>query len=343
MGDDNFVIQALSKESIPSNKVKIGSASMLLNQLPALIGTKELSGAYKVILPSGIVGNLMKMHNGLYTTSVIGESGKIVAQAGLTSLSSVATPLAVFSVASIITGQYFMSQINQSLNLLANNVEEIQKQVDTTEEAVVFTASIFLNELKNDWPILLESDSLKAVYTTSILKTINDLTSSCYYFENRLNIKMNELKDACRSRKPLKDNLFQELERNYEFLRLSYEIRSCLKLILIYLSSGINQDNSTSIKQVLEADDKLIFSSTIAQLDERIDDVIELLKKVPTEKQQAQVREYSKLIKEVRSITREQYNDAIRINMINTIDRIANLDSEGKTFYIEDGQIYIAA
>lgn len=50
----------------------------------------------------------------------------------------------------MITGQYFMAQINQSIKALTENIEEVQYQIDTTQEALIFSSTIFLQEIKND-------------------------------------------------------------------------------------------------------------------------------------------------------------------------------------------------
>ena len=221
-----------------NNKREIGSANMLLGQLPTLAGAKELSTAYKVVFPAGVTGQLMTLKNGanagLATTSIIGESGKIAGQAGLQSLSNLASPLAVFSALSMITGQYFMAEINKSIKALSENIEEVQKQIDTSEESVVFSASIFLQEIKNDWNLILESEDFKVSIISNIIKTINDLTSSCYYFENRLNTKLSELKTNLQKNKISEDILLSEVNRNKEFLKQAYELRSCLKLMQNY-------------------------------------------------------------------------------------------------------------
>lgn len=171
-----FPIQVIPTETIVEKKREIGSANMLLAQLPALIGAKELANAYKVVFPSGVMGNLMKLKSsGLVTTSICGDAGKIVGQAGLQSLLSLASPLAVFTVLSMVTGQYFMAEINKSIKALSENIEEVQRQIDTLEESVVFSASIFLQEIHTNWKLILESEDFKAGIISNIIKNINDL------------------------------------------------------------------------------------------------------------------------------------------------------------------------
>ena len=44
------------------------------------------------------------------------------------------------------------------------------------------------------WTIILESEPYKNSIISNIITTINNLTSQIYYFEDRLNSKINELK-----------------------------------------------------------------------------------------------------------------------------------------------------
>jgi len=338
-------IQVLPDTEERKNRKEIGSANMLINQIPNMITAEQLSKSYKVIFPKGVTGILMEIKNGanagLNTTSIIGESSKIVGQGGLQSLSNLASPLAVFSVVSMITGQYFMAQINQSIKALTENIEEVQRQIDTTQEALVFSSTIFLQEIKNDWTIILESESYKNSIISNIITTINNLTSQIYYFENRLNSKINELKILLEKNKIADNSLRNELERNKDFLKLAYETRSCLKLIVLFLSSNITEKNAEDIKSALNTDDDVLFSNTVKQLDYRIDIIINQLKNASNIKMQQQSIEIKSIITDIREITRDRYNNSVKANIESTIENIRELDSKGKTFYIERDKLYI--
>ena len=82
------------------------------------------------------------------------------------------------------------------------------------------------------------------------------------------------------------------MERNKDFLKLAYETRSCLKLIVLFLSSSITEKNAEDIKSALNTDDDILFSNTVKQLDYRIDIIINQLKNTSNIKmQQLQVLE----------------------------------------------------
>ena len=103
-----------------SNLKKIGNANSILSQIPNFISAKTLNESYRVIIPAGVEGDLIKYSDNLLGTPII-KDGKIVGHAGLKSLSAMATPMVIYSAMSIVTGQYFLSQINNNIsNILVN-------------------------------------------------------------------------------------------------------------------------------------------------------------------------------------------------------------------------------
>lgn len=130
---NNSLINIQRVEDISIKKFKkingMSRVNMLLQQLPlstAISQNNALNGAFRVIVPEGATGTLMKYKNGLLGTPIIGENKKIVAHAGLEEIKSISlTPVMLFSAMSVITGQYFMSRIDESLSKIEKNVNEI--------------------------------------------------------------------------------------------------------------------------------------------------------------------------------------------------------------------------
>jgi hypothetical protein len=339
--NQDLQITIVEEDLIIENKQEIGSANMLLSQLPTLIGAQQLSNAYKVVFPAGIVGNLMNLKNGLQSSTIVNGSGKIVGQAGLQSLSNLASPMVVFSAISMITGQYFMAQINKSIQNLTKKIEKIEKQLTIKEESIVFSASIFIKEIRNNWTLIVSNEDYKASIITNIISTINELTSSCYYFQNILNDKLSDLETSYRSNKLGSNNLINDIKRTEDFLKYAYQLRSSYKLILLFLTTNITNNNATEIKEVLKKDFDLVFSSTVNQLEARVDSIIDILKQSPSIKLQQQTKKIGPIIVDIRSIVNERYNNEGLKNINSTIDKVKNIDSNGQDFYIIGNKMYI--
>jgi len=152
---------------------------------------------------------------------------------------------------------------------------------------------------------------------------------------------MSELKINLQKNKISEDMLLSELNRNKEFLKQAYELRSCLKMILIFLTSGVTESNSKDIKQALKKDEDLLFSVTVKQLEHKIDEIIELIKSAPSLKMQKQGLEIKENIISIRNITRDRYNNLVNKNITETIERIEKIDRDGQTFFIEGDKLYI--
>ena len=350
-----FPIQIIPQEKIiPESKnslTLLGKADMILGQLPSMAtewaGVNQLSNAYKIVMPEGVVGELVQNSklNNLLTTTIRGSNGRFSGVAGLENLAGALTPAAVastaFSVASMIVGQYFLCQINKSIIKISESIEQIEMQIDTIQQSDVFAAGIFLKEIQNDWALILNSEDYRLAITTNILQTNNKLTSSIFYFENRLNVKLKELENVFNKTKPAEQTLLNEIVSTSEYMKLAYELRSCLKLISIYFTTGIKQTNSEEIKRTLKNDDDLLFSSTVQQLNKQIDNTIDILVHASTFKLQEQAALIRPYITNIRNVTRDRYNDAVKNNIDQTITRLKELDEKGCVFYIEDNNLYI--
>lgn len=152
---------------------------------------------------------------------------------------------------------------------------------------------------------------------------------------------MSDLEESLNKDKIPKEDLLSKIERNKDFLARAYEVRSCLKIILIFLTTGVTESNSEDIKEALEKDENLLFATTANQLDEKIHKIIEKIKVAPKVKLQEFGLKISESIIDMRNITSGRHNNAIRENIVETIDRIKTIDHEGQTFFIEGDKLYI--
>lgn len=338
-------IQIFQTKEVPKNKKAIGSANMILNQIPTLIASNELSHAYKVVFPPGVTGKLMELKNGfnsgLQTTNIIDDSGKIIGQAGLKSLSSLATPMAIFALTSMITGQYFMAQINNSIIQLSQEIKNIEHQTNIIQESNVFSAYIFIREIKSSWGFILNSESYKVAIISNIIQSINNLTSSIYYFLSRLDSKMKDVAASfVKSNIPSKEIILQ-IERDITFLESAYQIRGLLRLFLSYLTMGFTKNNVDDIKHTLIEDEIFILNATIKQLESTLSDTCKKLVKGSKHELQDYAEELSKSINKIRYMSKEKYSDKIKTNIESTINQLTDMDEKGKTFFIANNTIYI--
>ena len=105
----------------PSLKMKI---SQLAQQLPMLATSKAISNMYSISFPEGLPHTLTALKQGGFST-MIRSGGEFVGTASLYSVGSQAVLLSAFSAMSIVTGQYFLTEINKDLRVINQKLDKI--------------------------------------------------------------------------------------------------------------------------------------------------------------------------------------------------------------------------
>ena len=108
----------------PEQKMHI---SELVQHLPNMVAAGSMANAYTISFPKGLPHTLMKLSQakgGGYTTSIM-KNGKIAGQASLFQMTGQAAVLGAFTAMSIVTGQYFLAQINRELRTISKKMDEI--------------------------------------------------------------------------------------------------------------------------------------------------------------------------------------------------------------------------
>ncbi|MBQ9000117.1 MAG: hypothetical protein IJ086_15690 [Clostridium sp.] len=171
---------------------------MLLQQLPlstAISQNNALNGAFKVIVPEGATGTLMKYKNGLLGTPIIGENKKIVAHAGLEEIKSISlTPVMLFSAMSVITGQYFMSRIDESLCKIEKNVNEIIELIYDEKESDNLAIYNFFKYVNINLQTLIDNREMKIATLTNIQNYNNKLHSNILFYSKSIKRLIKDLK-----------------------------------------------------------------------------------------------------------------------------------------------------
>lgn len=132
--------------------------SALMNQLPALIGTEMLSNTMVLRFPEGVQGALMQLKsNGGYTTTIKSlETGKITGTAWLESASTQTVCLGAFTAMSIISGQYFLSQINSSLTQISSGLDKILEFLYGDKRAELLSEVSFIRFAYENYKSVME-------------------------------------------------------------------------------------------------------------------------------------------------------------------------------------------
>ena len=105
-----------------SQKMQI---SALAANIPNIIESSTLSNAYSIHFPKGLPHTLTALKQGGYGTMIKNNEGRFAASASMEPLAKQSAVLSGFTAMSIISGQYFLKQINTELESLHSKLEKI--------------------------------------------------------------------------------------------------------------------------------------------------------------------------------------------------------------------------
>lgn len=169
-----------------------GRVNAVLQQLPILINNTTYDGdVYRVIYDKGL-GVLQKSakYPGQFLGNVVdpNTNNKIKDVARLQELPiEPQIVMNIFSVMSMVTGQYFMSQISLELNGLNENVEYIRKFLENDKRSKLQSEEEFLKMTQKTINFILQDEVQKQATLSSIQKIRIDALSDIYFYKSQIN------------------------------------------------------------------------------------------------------------------------------------------------------------
>ncbi|MDU6037451.1 hypothetical protein GND98_005110 [Clostridium butyricum] len=330
---------------------KIGQATklnMFLQQLPLVANiaqSKAMEGAYKIVLPEGTVGKLMKYKNGMMGTPFIGENGKVAGHAGLVPLdaSKVLTPLMVFSAISAVSGQYFMARIDKSLSIISKDVKEIIELIYDEKESDMYSIYDYYEYIKDNMATIIENESLKISILSNIQLNNNKMNSNIKFYTKSIHRKINDLTTATdesiftSKRLDRVQELNHEIEKLMNQQSLCYELFCVGKMLELKVAEIYNKEYQDNIIKDFEKLGK--------EIEVNIDKLMFGCKKVLTEIRDGAVLNESKVLDKMLE-SNEQYKERKETlnnnvsNLINNIKMFALESSKEKEFYVIENELY---
>lgn len=325
----------------PAKFKKIGKANSLMGQLPALVSAKALSGAYKVIMPSGSSGTLMKLQSG-YLSTVMVKEGKIVAQAGLQSISGLVSPMVIFSAMSFITGQYFMSEINKSLEDIVSEIKGIRKLLLLEQESAIFSKAIFLEDIKYRWSSILESEIYRTATLVNIQNSINELTSSIYFLNSVLSDEIAEMKKVLKNKKSDINEINLKIQDSVLKISKAYEIRAIFKAMELILARIPGSEENEDVLSLLEDEAESFHSNTIGRINKLISETSIYLKDNPkTISQQVKTKGIMEILNSTKELFDLKSAEGIMENTKNSLRKALEINDRGYQISVYEGELYL--
>ncbi len=141
--------------------------STMIRQCVDTTTSGALAGAYTVVFPEGLPQSLTRLKQGGYSTA-IRENGKWVGSASLYSLESQVAMLNAFNAMSFATGQYFLAQINDELNIIKLALDSVLKFLYGDKKAELMAEVSFVQYAYKNYAYIMQQEAQRLATIASL-------------------------------------------------------------------------------------------------------------------------------------------------------------------------------
>ncbi len=152
---NNFNLAEANRLTLSSGeKAQLGA---VLRELPVVAAGGNL---YTVKFPKGVPHTLTKFKNGGYSTMIHNpETGDLLAHASFHRLGGQTVLLGAFTVMSIATSQYFLTEINSELKIINNKIDQILDFLYGDKKAELLAEISFTKYAYDNFSTIMQYDA----------------------------------------------------------------------------------------------------------------------------------------------------------------------------------------
>lgn len=232
----------------------LGRIGMMFQQLPGLASHAiSYHGTYRVYFDKSLgVLQPAKQGDGFLRANVVqaGTNNKITGQALLKSASM--GPLvanAVFSALSMVTGQYFLSEINSKLSSIDKKVDGIRQFLEMEKISGLWANEEYLQQVVRDFKSIQENEYLKQATIIQLQQIRKDSLANTNFYSTSFQLKKEELQQLKKNGKK-KEIVIAVSELGNLFLCYKYVLHTyCLAYYLETVLSGNMDEHYLSAVQ----------------------------------------------------------------------------------------------
>ena len=302
------------------NPKGLAKGSAALQNLPyvlkGLYDKKHYAGSFKVICEKG-TGHLQKAANGNYYRAnevAEGTNNHIIGQALLeklepdTLMKISELALSVYTIASVLTNQYFMAQINAKLNTIEQNTAAIKRYLENEKKTKMLADYEYLQEKLSNINFIMQDQ----MYRQSVLSVVQRIrlrvSANMKFYREELTILINEV--SSKNQKKQASEFFEKyhgLLPEYWFSVFLYEWSSYLEARL----SGITDASFlANIQNNMIAKERL-YGADVKTFKEKVQNYIDHTRGLNVQKQfdelEKECQNYSALMAPVQELTAIHY------------------------------------
>ena len=219
-------------ELTSAQKIQI---SGLLQHLPQATMTGMMAQAYTVRFPEGLPHTLMALKQGGYGSPLQGLTGKMVGSASFYPMVTQAALMGVFTTMSVVTGQYFLSQINNELRKIGTKIDAILEFLYEDKKAELLSEVAFAQYAYENYHSIIQHTEQRMATIGSLQQAKKVAIKDVEFYLNDFVKKLNAIKDE----QTLKSKANRALNAK-ECLEFSLRLYIVSSLLEIYYSQNFD-------------------------------------------------------------------------------------------------------
>lgn len=207
--------------------------SLFIGQLPMIAAAGALTNAYIVKFPENLPHTLMKLGQGGVSSAIMGQTG-IVEHALFYKVEMMASLLSVFTAMSFASGQYFLTQIGNKLNMINMNIDRILEFLYGDKKAELMAEVSFVRYAYQNYNSIM-SNEVQRIGTISNLQAARKVAlKDCEFYLHDLEKTANGCSD-----------IIFDVEESFNIkdtLEFSMNLYVTSSLLEVYYSQNFDKD-----------------------------------------------------------------------------------------------------
>lgn len=206
----------------------------LFQQLPAMAASKSLQNAFYIRLPEGLPNSFHPMQyiQGGIGSPIQGADGKIIGHASFEQAKFDVAILNGFAAMAVVSGQYFLAQINSELRTINQGLDKILEFLYSDKKSELVAEVSFAKYAYQNYSSIMENSEQRVA-------TITNLQAAKKVAMKDIEFYMSDLTDAVNSKSGSDINaLVDKIFRIKECLELSMQLYVMSGMLEVYYSSN---------------------------------------------------------------------------------------------------------
>lgn len=220
----------------------------LLQHVPTAMAAGAMSTAYRVSFPKGLPHTLISLHQGGFGSQIL-DNGKIAGSASFFPMVQQSKILGVFTIMSIVTGQFFLTKINKELHMINKALDDIMKFLYGDKKAELLSERSFVKYACDNYASIMAHELHRTATITSIQEAKKIAMKDIDFYMNDLENKVNSAPKKKFS--DLKEKL-GEFDQSRENLDFSLQLYLMSSLMEVYYAQNYEMDYIKNLKKDID-------------------------------------------------------------------------------------------